>query len=60
MELRSKFCQPFLNMYPIFKKGGLAGPQFLEGGYWERGGDFFQGGLQLLHKLKSEIFNIEI
>ena len=23
---------------------GLAGPEFLEGGCWERGGDFFQGG----------------
>ena len=34
----------------IFKKGGggggggvvLTGPQLLEGGFWERGGDFFQ------------------
>ena len=26
------------------------------GGCWERGGDFFQG-VQLSHKLKSEIFN---
>ena len=36
-----------------FPKGrGLTGPQFLEGGCWERGGDFFQGGgeLQLSHK----------
>ena len=31
--------------YQIFKKGGggLTGSQFLEGGCWERGGDFFQG-----------------
>ena len=27
-----------------FKKGGLAGPQLLEGCCWERGGDFLQGG----------------
>ena len=27
------------------KRGGLAGSQFLEGDYWERGGDFFHGGL---------------
>ena len=26
------------------KRGGLAGPQLLEGGCWERGGYFFQGG----------------
>ena len=25
------------------KRAGLTGPQLLEGGYWERGGDFFQG-----------------
>ena len=28
----------------IFKKEGLTGSQFLEGGYWERGGDFFEQG----------------
>ena len=41
------------------KRGSLTGPQLLEGGCWERGGDFFQGGLQFSHKnkLKSEIFN---
>ena len=33
------------------KRGGLAGPQLLEGGCWERGGYFFQGGgLQLSYK----------
>ena len=32
------------------KRGGLTEPQFLEGRYWERGGDFFQGGLQFLDK----------
>ena len=43
--------------------GGLTGLQLLEGGCWQRGGDFFQGGggswLQFSHKneLKSEIFN---
>ena len=26
------------------KKRGLTGSQFLDGGCWERGGDFFQGG----------------
>ena len=32
------------------KRGhGLTGPQFLEGGCWERVGGFFQGGLQFLH-----------
>ena len=45
------------------KKGGggsLIGPQRLEGGCWERGGDFFQEGACNCHiknKLKSEIFN---
>ena len=49
-----------LNLLPDFQKGGgLTGPQFLEGGCWERGGDFFQGGCNFLtkDKLKSEIFN---
>ena len=36
--------------------GGLTGPQILEGAAWKEGGDFFQG-VQLSHKLKSEIFN---
>ena len=41
------------------KSGGLTGPQLLERGCWERGGDFFQGGCNLhkKNKLKSEIFN---
>ena len=43
------------------KRGGLTGPQLLEEGCWERGGDFFQEGGQLQfshkYKLKSEIFN---
>ena len=41
--------------------GGLTGPQILDGDCWERGGDFFQEGLQLSHKnkLKSEIYNDE-
>ena len=52
----------------IFKKGGLTGPQLLEGGCWERGSDFFQdeggrggGGCNchIKNKLKSEIFNDE-
>ena len=34
-----------LNLLPNLQKGGsLAGPQLLEGGLWEKGGDFFQGG----------------
>ena len=33
------------------KKGGLTGPQPLEGSCWERGGDFFQGEwLEFSHK----------
>ena len=41
------------------KRGSLTGPQLLERGCWERGGDFFQEGLQFSdkNKLKSEIFN---
>ena len=41
------------------KRGGLTGPTLLEGGCWERGGDFFQGGcnFHIKNKLKSEIFN---
>ena len=42
------------------KRGGLAGPQSLEWGCWERGGDFFQGRGCNFHKkkeLKAEIFN---
>ena len=39
-------------LQPNFQKGrgGLTGPQLLVGGSWERGDDFFQGGLQFLHK----------
>ena len=41
------------------KRGGLTGPQLLEGGCWEKGGDLFQGGCNchIKNKLKSEIFN---
>ena len=41
------------------KRGeGFTGPQLSEGGCWERGGDFFQGGCNFhKNKLKSEIFN---
>ena len=37
----------------------MTGPQLLEGGCWERGGDFFQGScnFHIKNKLKSEIFN---
>ena len=36
----------------IFKKRGLDKISIFRGGYWERGGDFFQwgGGLQFLHR----------
>ena len=48
---------PFL--LPFYKRGSLARPQLLDGGCWERGGDFFQGGCNFHIKniLKSEIFN---
>ena len=36
----------------IFKNGGLAGSEFLEGGCWKAGANFFNRGqgLQFLHK----------
>ena len=39
--------------------GDLTGPQFLEEGCWERGGDFFQGGCNfyIKNELRSEIFD---
>ena len=43
-------CTPFLHggrgeliIQPNFQKGGLTGPQLLDGVCWERGGYFFQG-----------------
>ena len=42
------------------KRGGLTGPQLLEGGCWKEGVKFFKGGggaLFTKKKLKSEIFN---
>ena len=41
------------------KRGGLTGPQLLEGVAGKEGGDFFQGGcnFHIKNKLKSEIFN---
>ena len=57
-------CTPFpgrgVELPTKFSKSeGLAGPQLLEGGCWERGGHFFQGGCNLhkKNKLKSDIFN---
>ena len=51
--------------YQIFKKGGLAGSQFLEGGCRKRGGDYFQQGgsgcsFYIKNKLKSEILKNKI
>ena len=40
-----------LSLLPIFKKGGLTGSQFLKGGCWKRGGDFFEqeeGGIAVV------------
>ena len=41
------------------KRRVFTGSQFLRGGYWEKGGDFFQGGCSfyIKYKLKYEIFN---
>ena len=40
------------------KMRGLVGPPFLEWCCWERGGDFFQGGLQFFNnKVNSGMFN---
>ena len=59
-------CTPLsaggVNLQPNFQKGegGLKGPQLLKGGWWERGGDIFQGkgcNFYIKDKLKSEIFN---
>ena len=38
---------------------GLPGSQFLERGCWERGGDFFQEGFQLLLKTKKNNKNLK-
>ena len=47
-----------LTSYQIFKKGGLTGPQFLQGGCWERGGDFFQRGeMQFVEKKNSRNYS---
>ena len=45
---------------PCLHRGGrgASGPQLLEGCCWERGGDFFREGGQLLHNiLISETFD---
>ena len=48
-----------LSLQPNFQKGGLDRTSSFRGGWWERGGDFFQGGCKfhIKSKLKSEIFN---
>ena len=42
------------------KRGSLTEPQLLEGVGGKEGGDFFQGGLQLLHKRQTKIWNNNI
>ena len=48
-----------MSLRPNFQKGGIDSTSSFRGRSWERGGDFFQGGLQFSHKnkLESEIFN---
>ena len=45
IEIRSilTFKHEFTVYIVSFQKGGLTGPQLLEGGCWERGVDIFQG-----------------
>ena len=59
-------CTPFLlgglNLLPkYFKKGGVTGSEFLEGGFWKRRVTFFSMGeacsFYIKNKLKSEILN---
>ena len=67
-KTKSQCAPPFLQgrergraSNQIFKKGSLTKVQLLEGDFWERGGDFFQGrgggNVLIKNKLKSEIFN---
>ena len=54
------FLQGGLSLQTKFQKGGLTGPQLLEGGLLrKRGITFFRGGCNchIKSKLKSEIFN---
>ena len=45
------FCRGVEPPTKFSKMVGLTGPQPFEGGCWERGDDFFQGGgLQFLHE----------
>ena len=37
------------------KGGGLTGPQILDGGCWERGADFFQGGCNFRIKINQNL-----
>ena len=57
MFIEHSVYHPFLllSLLPNFQKrdggaGSLTGSSFLEEGCWERGGDFFQGGLQFFNK----------
>ena len=58
--LQTFICVSLLEFYEVSEREGLTGSQFLEGGCWERRGDFFQGwsgSFNIKNKLKSEIFN---
>ena len=48
-----------LSLQPNFQKGGLTGPQVLEGAAGKEAMTFFSGGcnFHIKNKLKSEIFN---
>ena len=61
--LLSNFSMKFqpnfsLTLQPNFQKGGLTGPQLLEGGYWERGVWLFSGeGGAIFTKKKKKNWN---
>ena len=53
-QLCSKLLTKFSNQ--IFEKEGLTGPQLLEEGCWERGGDFFLGvGVAIFTKINQNL-----
>ena len=52
------FTPPFDLPTNFSKKGGLIGPQLLEGGCWERGGTFFRGGCNIHIKNNQNLKNL--